>query len=78
MKIKFNRPASRASDKGEAAVKYLINKDLDIFFLQEASSCDWKTAVTKYEKYSVTKQHDSVIIYNKEKFGEEVPNHKIW
>jgi hypothetical protein len=65
LRDKFNRPASRVSDKEEEAVKYLTNKKLDIFFLQEATACDWKAAVAKYPEYAIKKQHDSVIIYNR-------------
>ena len=50
------------------AIEYLNRAQPDVFCLQEAGCVDWEKA--DLPGYSWHQNHDSVIIFNKEKLGE--------
>lgn len=51
---------------------YLLHQNIDILFLQEAGYIDWKEELIP--GYVQHKNHDSVVIYLKEKFGRIKPD----
>lgn len=65
---KFNRPASKLNIKEDLVVSYLLKQKVDVLCLQEAGSIDWKEELIP--AYAVARNHDSVIIYDRSRFGE--------
>ncbi len=63
----FDRPASKIDIKQNNTILYLLHQKIDAFYLQEAGTVDWKLELTP--GYAYHKNHDSVILYKKEKFG---------
>ena len=64
----FNKPSTKVDKKKEMVLNYLKKSQVDILCLQEAGCIDWKKIhIPGYESHL---NHDSVIIYRKDKLGE--------
>ena len=64
----FNKPSTKVEVKKQYVLDYLKNCKPDVFCLQEAGCVDWKEE--HLPGYSSHVNHDSVIIYKREKLGD--------